>query len=156
MPSALSVFIVWEQERARGPRRCTSNCFCYNCENSYGKIQKNSKPITPPKRRQREHRSNFKRQKGKEYLQNMGYNTIEGPWTDIERVVLQTVESFISVTSVPPTEENICTLYNYVIETTHAKLNQVCARVKTLSQIKGKLSYEKKRQCSELQLYQSP
>ena len=126
------------------------DCKCYYCKNSFGKNaidtpakgegqekKRKSTLSTPP---------SLKRQRGTEYLRENNIENIAAGWSQLENCVLEMTENFIAASNLEHTKKNICTLYNFVIESDFAKCNSFRFNGrKTLAQIHGKLAYIDRR-----------
>ena len=124
-------------------------CKCYNCQNSFG-INKISTP-TQEKGQQRKRRSmlstppSLKRRRGTEYLRENTAENIEKGWSQLESCVLDMTESFLLSSNLKPTKENICILYNFVVESVSTKCKALNLSQKYIAQISGKLEYKNRR-----------
>ena len=93
------------------------DCKCYNCENSFGMNARD----TPKKGNCQEKRRkstlstppSLKRRWGTEYLRE---NNIAAGWSQLENCVLEMTENFVSSSNLQHSLKNICTLYNFVID----------------------------------------
>lgn len=126
------------------------DCKCYNCKNSFGmntidtptkgngqEKKRKSTLSTPP---------SLKRRRGTDYLRENNIENIAAGWSQLENCVLEMTENFISSSNLEHTKKNICTLYNFVIESDFAKCNSFRFNGrKTLAQIHGKLAYINRR-----------
>lgn len=140
------------QHRTRCPcftagRGCI-DCKCCNCQNSFGVNDIN----TPTKGKQRKSKSmlstppSIKRRRGTEYMKENNVENIAVGWSQLESCVLDMTENFICSSSLGPTKENVCILYNFVLESKFAKCNSLNFNGrKTLAQISGKLTYKYRR-----------
>ena len=69
-----------------------------------------------------------------------------GSWTSWETCILNTIESFISSTCIPPTIENIQKLFNFVAKNLTSHEEKRVANVKSLNQVRAKLQHKKERE----------
>lgn len=126
-------------------RACGIKCRCVNCLNDFGARVKS----TSGKRRAQKITSSSpssKRKRCSEYLDSAGFEVQLGSWTSWETCILNTVESFISSTCIPPTLENIQKLFNYVAKNSTSHEEKRLANVKTLNQVRAKLEHKKKKE----------
>lgn len=126
------------------------DCKCYNCENSFGKNTTNTPAKGDGQEKKRKSAlstpPSLKRRRGTEYLRENKIENIAAGWSQLENCVLEMTENFISASNLEQTKKNICTLYNFVIESDFAKCNSFRFNGrKTLSQIHGKLAYINRR-----------
>jgi hypothetical protein len=90
----------------------------------------------------------LKRVRTKTFLEHSGFEVQCGHWTTEETCLLDTVESFLCVASLLPSNKNIATLYNFVIKSQCAIDLSLTASAKTAKQIQGKLNFLHKRQAA--------
>ena len=84
--------------------------------------------------------------RGTQFLRENGVANVREGWSRLEGCVLDMTESFLfSATCLTPSKDNICTLYNYVIESNAAKSLGMKFNKKTTLQVSGKLEYKRKR-----------
>lgn len=125
-------------------------CSCYNCRNTFGENQKNKEIKNGNGIRKRKSMlsspPSLKRIRGTQFLRENGVANFHEGWSQLEGCILEMTESFLfSATCLSPSNEHICTLYNYVIESNAAKDLGVKFNKKKLQQISGKLEYKRKR-----------
>ena len=70
-----------------------------------------------------------------------------------ETCLLDTVESFLSVTCIVPNYKNITTLFNFVVNSKCVSDLQLAAVKKTERQIQAKLDFVRKRETALQNLY---
>ena len=96
---------------------CSSLCSCKECGNKYG-IRKPCSvtgTIVSRKKRMTSSPQSLKRERTTTFLEKTGFKVQSGPWTMEETYLLDTVESFLSVTCIVPNYKNITTLFNFVV-----------------------------------------
>lgn len=126
------------------------NCSCCNCRNTFGENKKgkdNKKGTGIGKRKSMlSSPPSLKRMRGTQFLRENGVANVREGWSRLEGCVLDMTESFLfSATCLTPSKDNICTLYNYVIESNAAKSLGMKFNKKTTLQVSGKLEYKRKR-----------
>jgi len=88
----------------------------------------------------------LKRRRRTEYLRENNIDNIAAGWSQLEKCGLEMTENFVSSSNLEHTKKNICTLYNFVIDSDFAKCNSFRFNGrKTLTQIHGKLAYINRR-----------
>ena len=69
-----------------------------------------------------------------------------GSWTSWETCILNTTESFISSTCIPPTTENIQKLFNFAVKNMRSHEGKRLANVKSLNKVRAKLQQKKEKE----------
>ena len=126
-------------------RACGHKCRCLNCLNDFG-VRVLS---TSGKKRAQKIISgspSSKRKRCSEYLGSAGFEVQLGSWTSWETCILNTTESFISSTCIPPTIENIQKLFNFVVKNLTSHEGKGFANVKSLNQVRAKLQHKKEKE----------
>ena len=86
------------------------------------------------------------REVGTHYTRECGMAKPNEDWTLLETCVLHMSESFLYTSCIPPTNQNLLILYNFVIASKTTKDLKVSGKTKSLLQLSGKLAFLKKRQ----------
>ena len=126
-------------------RACGFKCRCFNCRNDFG-VRVSS---TSGRRRAQKITSaspSSKRKRCSDYLDSAGFEVELGSWTSWETCILNTTESFISSTCIPPTIENIQKLFNFVVKNLASHEDKRFANVKSLNQVRAKLQHKKEKE----------
>ena len=126
-------------------RACAFKCRCFNCRNDFG-VRVSS---TSGRRRAQKITSasaSNKRKRCSDYLDSAGFEVELGSWTSWETCILNTTESFISSTCIPPTIENIQKLFNFVVKNLASHEDKRFANVKSLNQVRAKLQHKKEKE----------
>ena len=74
--------------------KCNSSCRCYNCGNNKDCPIKRSSKVTSTKRKRRNPET-YKRMRGADYLVEKGFVVSNGPWTNLESIILFVVTEVI-------------------------------------------------------------
>ena len=124
-------------------------CSCYNCQNGFGinsplpkdnqngrKRKRSMMLPTPP---------SLQRRRGIGYLPESNVETISEGWNQLESCVLHMAESYILSSLSTPTKENLCFLYNLVIESAFAKGKALTLKTKSSEQVSEKMEDKNRR-----------
>ena len=78
--------------------------------------------------------------RGADYLAKEGFVVSNGPWTNLECIVLLAVTEVINYSGVAVNSQNVAELYNFVVSSAKVKEIGLAVTYKPLSSIVGKLS----------------
>ena len=120
-------------------KKCTSSCRCSNCGNKDDCPYKRSSNFTSTKRK-RTNPQTYKRMRGADYLAKEGFVISNGPWTNLECIVLFAVTEVINYSGVAVNPQNVAELYNFVVSSAKVKEIGLAETYKPFSSIVGKLS----------------
>lgn len=122
--------------------KCTSSCRCSNCGNNKDCPDKRSSNVTSITRK-RSNPEKYKRMRGADYLANKGFVVSNGPWTNLESIILFVVIEVIegSGNGVALNSLNVAELYNFVVSSEKVKEIGLAVTYKPFSSIVGKLSW---------------
>lgn len=90
--------------------------------------------------RKRTNPQTYKRMRGVDYLAKEGFVLSNGPWTNLECIVLFVVTEVINYSGVAMNSQNVAELYNYVVSSEKVKDFGLAVTYKPFSSIVGKLS----------------
>ena len=116
-------------------------CKCYNCQNSFGM----NTVSTPAKETGQQGKRKSVLSTSPSIKRRRGTENIEKGGSQLESCLLDMTESFLLSSNLTSTKENICILYNYVIENASPKHKALNLSKKSLAQVSGKLEYKKRR-----------
>ena len=119
--------------------KCTSSCRCSNCGNNKECPDIRSSNATIIKRKRRNPET-YKRMRGADYLASRGFVVSNGPWTNLESIILFVVTEVINGSGVVLNSLNIAELYNFVVSSEKVKEIGLAVTYKPFSSIVGKLS----------------
>jgi len=88
--------------------------------------------------------STLKRKRSKKALAENNFEIKQGAWTLQETCLLEAVVSFLECACIVPSHENVTLMYNFVLTT--AEELSLKANCKSEEQVRGKMTYAKKRQ----------
>ena len=122
-------------------KKCTSSCRCSNCGNQKEGCPQNrlSSNLTST-RRKRTNPQTYKRMRGADYLAKEGFVLSNGPWTNLECIVLFVVTEVINYSGVAKNSQNVAELYNFVVSSEKVKNFGLAVTYKPFSSIVEKLS----------------
>ena len=121
-------------------KKCTSSCRCSNCGNKEGCPQKRLSSNSTDTKRKRTNPQTYKRMRGADYLAKEGFVVSNGPWTNLECIVLFVVTEVIKYSGVPLNSQNVAELYNFAVSSEKVKDFGLAVTYKPFSSIVGKLS----------------
>ena len=130
-------------------RPCTDKCGCYGCRNEYGIREAVLSNVLSPKTRKEKCTSSpstLKRKRSEKFLAENNFEIKQGAWTLQETCLLEAVVSFLECACIVPSHENVTVMYNFVLTTAEESELSLKANCKSEEQIRGKMSYAKKRQ----------
>ena len=102
-------------------------------------LTKESSNFTSTKRK-RTNPQTYKRMRGADYLAKEGFVISNGPWTNLECIVLFAVTEVINYSGVAVNSQNVAELYNFVVSSAKVKEIGLAVTYKPFSSIVGKLS----------------
>ena len=133
------------QRRSRCPclpigANCTTICRCSNCGNNGNSPDKKSPNVTGHKRNRRNPQT-YKRMRGADFLASKEFEVSNGPWTNLETIILYVVTEVIEDSGVPSTSLNIADLFNFGVSSEKMKEIGLAVTYKPFSSIAGKFSH---------------
>ena len=90
--------------------------------------------------------STLKRKRSEKFLAENNFEIKQGAWTFQETCLLEIVVSFLECLYIVPSHENVTVMYNFVLTTAEESELLLKANCKSEEQIRGKMTYAKKRQ----------
>ena len=121
-------------------KKCISTCRCSNCGNKEGCPQKRLSSNFTSNKRKRTNPQTYKRMRGADYLAKEGFVVSNGPWTNLECIVLFVVTEVINYSGVAMNSQNVAALYNFVVSSEKVKDFGLAVTYKPFSSIVGKLA----------------